>query len=293
MKRYSNTITHESSARSVPIRLDVHYLRIPVKWSVEEIPASEIRPESSTTPRPGDAPYFREKFLGFEEGWGRTNVRGEKISARKNDAPDWRFALVPEVDQTAKIVELDPFELHKQFLKLDIDDQGKTLDFLNTIGAWNINTQTGEPSMRIERTIGHRHVSGFATTFSVGGLKRAQEHANSQMEWFEKDPKLLREEFRKRERDAGNPFVMPPLYFEWGEEPAAVIQAVSGHEMLGVTLQFALLRKFGVYVCENCMMRFPSKHKRRYCSDGCMHAQNQRNYRVRLKAKGNRWRKTV
>ena len=180
-KKYSQTITPDSGTRSPQIRLDVRYLRIPTTWSVEEIPASEIRPEPST--------YVRENFLGFEDGWGRVDQRGVKIPPRKDDTPDWRYRLVPAVSKSAKwdVIKLNPFDLRTQFLKLDIDNQEKTLDFLNVVGVWNINTQTGEESMRIDRTVGHQYVSGFATTFAVGDLKRAQQRIRHQMEWLAKD----------------------------------------------------------------------------------------------------------
>lgn len=297
MKKPTKTITQDVSPRSVPLRVDVRYLRIPAKWYVEEIPASQIRPEPSTTSRQSDAPYFRERFIGFEDGWGRTNVRGEKIPARKSDAPDWLYALVPAVDQSAwEAVELDPFDLRTQFLKLDIDDQKKTTDFLSNIGVWNINEQVGTGSMRIERTVGQRYVSGFASTFMVGDLKLAQERTRRQMEWLEKEPNRLRAEFRRLEQGAGNPLRMPPLHFEWGVEPKVVVQPVTGHEMLSVTLQFDLVTDAGVYVCEKCMTRFTSDRKRRYCSDLCMKASAQQAMRVRNREqrdKGKGWRKTV
>src|SRR6516165_632535 len=132
MKRYPETITHDIDTRAAPIRLDVRYLRIPVTWSVEEIPNADVGlAEQSRTGRPLEAPYFREKFLGFEEGWARTDVRGVKVPTRIS--PDGRYALVPEVNQSRKweVAERDPFDLRTQFLKLNIDDQDETLDFLN------------------------------------------------------------------------------------------------------------------------------------------------------------------
>jgi hypothetical protein len=297
MKKPTKTITRDVSPRSVQLRVDVRYLRIPAQWYVEEIPASDIRPDPSTTSQPTDAPYFRERFIGFEDGWGRTDVRGVKIPARKSDSPDWQYALVPVVDQSAwEAVELDPFDLRTQFLKLDIDDQKKTTDFLSNIGVWNINEQVGTDSMRIERTVGQRYVSGFASAFPVGDLRLAQERARRQMESLEKDPKRLRAEFRQLEQQAGNPLRMPPLYFEWRGDPAAIVQPITGHEMLNVTLQFDLITDAGVYVCEKCTTRFTSDRKRRYCSDLCMKASAQQAMRVRNREKrdkGKGWRKTV
>jgi hypothetical protein len=261
-KKYSKTITSDPDITHIALRVDVRYFRIPVRWSVEEIPDVE--------------------------------------------ETDERYALVPKVE-SGQAIQLDPFKLRSQFLKLDIDDQEQTLDFLNYIGVWNINEQTGEDFMRIARAVGHRYVSGYASPFTVGALNRAQERARHQMLQLEKHRTELRSCFGPppQSRDSlahaakNRALNTLPLHFEWKQQPIGVIQPVTGHEMLNATLQVDLFTGAPVHVCAKCNVRFTSKRSRRYCSDTCMRAAVQKEYRERKKAeekfksKNKNWRQTV
>jgi len=254
-KKYSKTITSDSSIRHVAVRVDFPYFRIPVSWSVIEDPDVE-------------------------------EVEGKNLQ-------DERWVFVPEV-KSGPIKQLDPFKLRSQFLKLDIDDEDQTLDFLNYIGVWNINEQTGAgaDSMRIERAVGHRYVSGYAAYFTVGELKRAQKRAEHQMRQLETNRDKLRASFGPpphqdaEEVDhldhAARTRALNDFHFEWKQQPIGVIQAVTGHEMLSVTLQIDLFTGAKVDVCEKCHVRFTADPKRRYCNDLCMRAAKQKEHRAKL-----------
>jgi hypothetical protein len=231
------------------------------------------------------------------------------------EAHDERFALVPTVNSSKnwKPVELDPFELRTRFLKLNIDNQQQTIDFLNDIGVWNINEQYGEDFMRIERPVGHRYVSGYAAPFTVGVLKREQERALQLMDLLQKHRDRLRDWFGPPTNElahaAKNRVLNTlPMHIEWsggrivsaarsalGVLPQAVIQPVTGHEMLTVTLHLDLVRGAKVQVCEKCQVRFTGTT--RYCGERCRRNAAQKAYRERKaeeKAKhGKGWRKTI
>jgi hypothetical protein len=76
-----------------------------------------------------------------------------------------------------------------------------------------------------------------------------------------------------------------PMHLEWKQEPHAVIQPITGRELLIATAWVDLVSGSEVQVCQNCGTPFTSDRKRMFCpprtgevTSPCAHAVAQRAY---------------
>ena len=198
----------------------------------------------------------------------------------------------------------DPEETRKQFFKTELNEE-TARDFLNGVGVWAAVRderdwrQTTNPrvrAMRIRGTSGHRRLSGRALVATVQSLQDEQ--------------KFFRElcKSRARLRAAFNPppslesskglkewFALMadfwntlPVHLEWrGKHPHAVIEAVTGRELLIALAWIDLFTGTECKVCQNCGIEY-TRGGRKFCSWQCEHANTMRTYRMNLKDRKSR-----
>src|ERR1700741_4349314 len=95
-KQSSKAITSDSTADFLPVRLQVRYIRVPVRWQM-------VRCESQP------APWIPGAHFMVGQDW-------EPLAG-------FGVRLIPTVAPAAVgDIQLDPFNLRSQFLKLDVGD---------------------------------------------------------------------------------------------------------------------------------------------------------------------------
>jgi hypothetical protein len=239
------------------------------------------------------------QFLAIPTRW---TVREEKMSGER--------CLVPAVNQHVgrRLSPIqDPEEIRKQFFKMK-PDENSALDFLNGVGVWSAiedthqtdgpdgrllsgNASVGVREMRLTGAFGHKWLCGRAGIETVETLQQEQKH------WRD----LLRNRTKLRAAFAPGPSVDSAPYLkdqfaieskfgntlqvhlEWrGRHPRAVIQPVTGRELLVALAWIDLVTGAECKVCQKCGIEY-TRGGRKFCTWQCEHANTMREYRVNLK----------
>ena len=241
----------------IPISLEVRCLRIKAKWSLRK---DTLRDEWNLVPQ-----IYRDA-LGF--------------------------ALVEEIEE--------PWELRNRFLRMKHEEKA-ALELLNEIGIWNafnrlIPAWARAARLDLNGAFGHRFFSGWAQPITFEDFWKHQEHWNNLL----RNPKLLREEFRPPPREDVAPgqkvdFAIKAgfqntleIHMEWRPavkrlakgSPSAVVQPITGHELLMTTAHVDLISGAMFQVCQrsDCGIPFTGR-KRKYCQWYCGHIESVRDQR--------------
>ena len=243
----------------IPISLELRFLRIPTTWT-------------------------RHKGVFHDE-------RGEHTE----------HFFAPEVRQDVErrfVVEDDPWKLRNEFLRMKHTEEA-ALQFLAHVGVWNAvsgqEPQNNLPKTGLSGAFGFRLFNGSARPLTLEELWDEQERWDTLL----KNPAKLRAEFAPPPSADAIPhdhisFAFDthfrntlPIHLEWKRTPQAVVQPITGRELMIATAWADLISGSAFRVCQNCGIPFTSKHKRAFCpSDGwgpsaCAHAVAQRMYRKR------------
>ncbi len=207
----------------------------------------------------------------------------------------------------ARIV--NPDEIRKRFFKLK-HDEDSALNFLNEVGVWSAvedqhlrtwsdgtlrsgNTSVGINEMLLVGGFGYRYLVGRALPVTVERLRQEQEHWRALL----RNPAKLRAEFRPpplsrewslvRDRFAihsrsGNTL---QVHLEWkGKHPRAVIQPITGRELLTALAWIDLVTGVEFKICQKCRVEY-TRGGRKFCTWQCEHANTMRTYRINRKKK--------
>ena len=197
--------------------------------------------------------------------------------------------------QLARIA--DPEDIRKEFFKTNLDERS-ALDFLNGVGVWSAvedwrewqkTTNPRTRAMRLQGAFGHRQFRGRAVVATVQSLQDAQKY------WRElrRSRTKLRAAFSSPPVDVSQVakewFAMMsafgntlPVHLEWrGKHPHAVIQPITGMELLTALAWIDLVTGAECKVCQKCGIEY-SRGGRKFCSWQCEHANTMRTYRREL-----------
>jgi hypothetical protein len=231
------------------------------------------------------------RCLGIPTSW---TVREEKISGER--------VLFPSVSQNVerRLARIDtPDEIRTQFLKLKLDETS-ALEFLNGVGVWsaveNMDGGTGLEETYMIGAFGHRHLIGRALPVELGWLWRQQERWRGLL----RNKAKLRAEFgvppsrdsRPIDKDVfalnarfGNTL---PVHLEWlGKHPRAIVQPITGEEILIALAWLDVVTGAEFKVCQKCGVAY-TRGGRQYCTLQCQRAHTMRTYRINLKKKKSR-----
>jgi hypothetical protein len=243
------------------------------------------------------------RFLAIRATWtAAENSDGERV-------------LFPAINQNGKrntSPVASPDDIRRRFLKIDFDEDS-ALDFLNGIGVWSAipdmkvqdwkdsSTDARLRAMRLWGAFGYRAVYGRALIVTVESLKDEQNYWRQLLPRSSQSRAKLRAVFGPAPKDEpiglkehrafmdalgfGNTL---PVHLEWREKhPHAIIQPVTGREVLASLAWVDLVTGAEVKVCQNlrCGEEF-TRGGYKFCSPQCEHANTTRNYRMGLKAKG-------
>jgi hypothetical protein len=223
---------------------------------------------------------------------------------RRKELAYGEYALVPEVSQgPAKPIE-DAWNLRNEFLRMEHSEEA-ALELLEKVGVWSVgNSAPWSKAKYLSGAIGHRFIDPRQYPLPL----TIEELWNEQEEWIEmlkeKSYAKLRAMFGPPPKQDPRPhdhfmfalnthfFNTLPIHLEWKQQPQAVIQPITGRELLIATAWVDLVRRFEFQVCQKCGTPFTSERKRRFCppdrydiTSPCAHAAAQRSYRRRQSEK--------
>lgn len=251
----------------VPIAIEVRCLRVPTRWVLHKFPRMELGQEHAS-------------------------------------CVDWKF--VPEVDQDdigRRFAPIeDPWEVRDHFLRMKHTEES-TIEFLNRVGVWRAaaNSLTPLKKTLMNGAFGLRLFFGRALPLTLESLWRDQEHWKALLE----KPSLLHAEFCTPPQDDAPPyeksdFAMKtkyqnalPVHMEWSKgskmvppSAHAVIQPITGLELLIATTQIDLVSGIDFQICQRLDCGIPfSGRRRKYCCENCAHVEAVRASRRKKYAK--------
>jgi hypothetical protein len=217
----------------------------------------------------------------------------------RKDNVSGAWMLVPEINQDLErrltTIE-DAWELRNQFFRMK-HDENAAFKFLNQIGVWRAHADCHVPastgSMLLSGAFGHRLFFGRALPVTLEELWAQQDHWSKLL----RRPSLLRAEFGRVPADDAPPFEKVdfslrvnltntlPLHMEWARgSPHAVIQPITGWELLIATTQFDIVTGAPFQVCQrkDCAISF-SGRRRKYCRWYCGHIESVRSHRQKVR----------
>jgi hypothetical protein len=215
--------------------------------------------------------------------------------ALRKETLSGEWMLVPEVNQDmeCRLATIDdPWELRNQFFRMRHDEKA-AFEFLNQVGVWrahadpHVSASAGE--MLLSGDFGYRLFFGRALPLTLEQLWRDQDHWANLL----RSPSLLRAEFGPAPADDAPPFKKfdfaakanlsntLPLHLEWRRSsPNAVIQPITGWELLIATAQVDLVSGAAFQVCQRMDCGIPfSGRRRKYCQWYCGHIESVRAHR--------------
>jgi len=202
---------------------------------------------------------------------------------------------VRSVHGCVKTELIDGREMRRRFQRLQ-HTPGASLDFLNAIGVWSAYEHNGKPlgsgHSAINGPVGSRYFNGYAMPIDLDQLWAEQRTLDSQL----RKPSLLKSQLGPGPGDDASPYHKAihalttrfqnelPLHVEWRKsKPIAVIETITGRELLTATTHLELIQGAKFKVCQrpDCAIMFPviSKRARKYCTYNCAHLMAVRNSR--------------
>jgi hypothetical protein len=214
-----------------------------------------------------------------------------------NQHVDRRLASVP-----------DPEGIRRRFFRMSMDENS-VQEFLNEVGVWSTaegqhttdengrlmrdDIPVGVPEMLLQGAFGHRWVWGRALPETVESMRAEQRHWRELMHSRAKLRKALaaappgnamptRKAAFALEAHFGNTL---PVHLERrAEHTHAVVQPITGRELLIALAWLDLLDGAPCKVCQNCGVDY-TRGGSKYCDSKCENARRQRKYRAGVKAK--------
>ncbi len=230
------------------------------------------------------------RFLRVPTEWTATTLtRGNRTGP----------GAVPAVSRTVayKPVELDGWEWRGKFFRLRLGDESAALSFLTEVGIWDAQQDLLSSEGTAGRSLlsgpyGGRYLSGRAAPVLLDDFWREQTRWRTDL----LHPAKLKAQFGSPPGSGARPhdqlhFAVSstylnalPLRIEWrGQHPIAVIETITGRELLIATTHLDLLRGAKFKVCRrpDCAIPFSveTRHKRKYCSWYCGHIESVRKNR--------------
>src|ERR1039458_7809381 len=235
------------------------------------------------------------RFLGIQTRW----------VPRDEDGRRYLVPLVTQrLDRKNEIVT-DPGEVRQRFFKMK-DSESSALEFLNSVGAWSIEESSdiavwsdgtlrkgrvvvGEKGSYVAGAFGHRFIqNGRALPWDVKSLCRRRDRWRDLMlNNFAKFRKMFaplsdsslegRYIFAVNTKWFGNSL---PVHLEWqGKYARAVIQPITGEELLMALAWLDVVTGAKVKVCEKCKNEY-TRGGRKFCTWQCEHANTMSTYRI-------------
>ncbi|MDR3742169.1 MAG: hypothetical protein P4L40_24385 [Terracidiphilus sp.] len=210
------------------------------------------------------------------------------------ETSDGQRALFPAVNQNEKIrlaKVRDPEDIRNQFFKMK-DDEESALEFLDSVGVWfAVSDMRGrmdeivDPrvrAMRFQGAFGHRYFNGRAGVVSVEYLVSERNYWRGLC----RDREKLRAAFGAAPTD-GDWFTLMsntlPVHLEWrGKHPHAVIQPITGTELLTALAWMDIISGRESKPCQNCGNEYTGGGSK-FCDALCERAHTKREYRRRVK----------
>lgn len=261
-----------SPIQTFEIALDIRAGRIPIRWTVRDYEKPEVSDPS-----------------------GRVISKGEvgRLFWPQVEKTRWGGVEVTEID--------GPLDLRAQLFKAVNTNwnENAVLGFLDRVGAWSIY-----PSEREEEWAKGRYANVeflHRRTDLVEIIALTDRELRTEVKrWYRllqmlDDSARLKKAFRAPPApDARVSDVIMfgletrlyntlPVSLEWhGRDPRAVIETVSATELLAAAAWADVASHTGTQVCNNCMTRFASTRKKRYCRWECGHAVAVRNHKRKI-----------
>jgi hypothetical protein len=217
--------------------------------------------------------------------------------------------LVPMVNQhiERRLAHIeDAEEIRKQFFRMKLDETS-ALNFLNGVGVWSAiedhqvttrsdgtlrsgNASVGIKEMLLMGAFGHRYFAGRALPVTVEELGREQNYWRS----LKRSPAKLRTAFGPSPSGDSAPHIKDTfainsrfgntlqVHLEWkGKHPRAIIQPITGRELLIALAWIDLVTDADCKVCHNhkCGIEY-TRGGRKFCTWQCEHANTTRTYRI-------------
>jgi len=233
---------------------------------------------------------------------------------REKEELSGRYDLAPKVDQhperKLRPILDDPRDLRTEFFKLPHNEDA-ALAFLNKIGVWETwkvttissgssregSTVTGQA---LDGAFGYRHFRNLAVLpVEIKRLWREQRY----WKYLLNNPTALRKQFFTPPRDEASPadkeaFAIHTkfgntleihLECKKGQVPRAVIQPMTGRELLVATAWLDIVQQEKIQICQrtDCGLPFTGREQK-YCSDSCGHLMAVRAFRERKRRAGAR-----
>jgi hypothetical protein len=221
--------------------------------------------------------------------------------SRRKDRMYGDFALVPELKPgPAKPIE-DAWSLRNEFLRMEHSEEA-ALKFLEKVGVWDVGYSAPWSEAKcLSSAIGHRVITPprYPLPVTIEELWDEQERWDQMLK--EKNRAKLKAVFGPPPKEDALPH--DHITFAWNTHfantlqthleskpmPHAVIQPITGRELLIALAWVDLVGGYESQVCQNCGIPFTSKRKRMFCpptqeyaiTSPCAHAAAQRSYRIR------------
>jgi hypothetical protein len=214
--------------------------------------------------------------------------------------------LVPQTDQGfihRLVTHDDPWELRNEFLAMKHTEEA-TLGFLNRVGVWSATEEKymrspREQESRLDGAFGHRFLSGRALQLTLREFWATQQDWRKlldDMRGSQNNPVRLRRVLTARfgsllPNGSGGDLVTfamqsrysntLPLHLEWRDNQLhAIIQPITGHELMVATVWADVVTHAKFQVCENCGIPFTGR-KRKFHDWNCGHLVSVRAWRKR------------
>lgn len=207
----------------------------------------------------------------------------------------------PEVEPIAAVEEIEePLDLRAQVFKAFNRDwsESTALDVLNSLGAWRTVNANGLGSRCTKLAYGHR----MELTICVLPITLAEMHSDIER-WYKllsalNDPTKLKSGFKRPPSVDARPHDLfafagdahfnntLPVSLEWsGKDPCAVVETITGWELMTATAWADVAGRADEQVCANCGTRFTWPRKKKHCRWECGHLAAVRKYKRKRKRK--------
>ena len=186
----------------------------------------------------------------------------------------------------------DAADLSREFMRMEHSEKAG-LQFLNKVGAWKVTKRDSlnraDRDITLDGAFGYRRVFGVVNRMSLEDLWAEREYWKGLMASEAKRRAALgcpSNTLQTWETEASNTL---EVHLAWHSERSyAVIQPITGHELMVATTWEAVVSGAKFQVCQrpDCGQRFFSQHKREYCPGRtCAHVMAQRWYKERETAR--------
>ena len=187
--------------------------------------------------------------------------------------------FIPAVNQhiERKLARVsDPEDIRKKFFRMELDGESTSCFLNNEIGVWSMLEEPPEISatdsteilsgMRLLGGFGHRYLNHWASIESVAGLQRAETVEGTVPESAETSGNAGTRSLHGKQPGHKSVFALLsqfgntlPVHLEWrGKHTHAVLQPVTGRELLIALAWIDLVTGAECKVCQRCGIEYSS-----------------------------------